>query len=304
MLTLDVTISGRELLLALGGASLAILLLIALLRRYFHTRTGRIISLHEGSNSASERNKYQIVNVFRLRGTFLQLGLVVSLGLALLGFAWTEYDANTNYQMSIDDGFIDMMIVPPPTVPPTPPPPVTPPPVVQEVPDEEVLDEEEPEFVDMSITDESAVVAPPAVVSEEPPMPLPKPVEKDESPGEIFKFVEEMPLFPGCSDLTTKEERKKCSDKELMSFLAKNIKYPAVARENGIEGTAFISFVVEKNGSITDAKILRAPGGGLGEEALRVVKLMNEQGLVWTPGKQRLNPVRVQFNLPVKFKLQ
>lgn len=79
---------------------------------------------------------------------------------------------------------------------------------------------------------------------------------------------------------------------------------PGSGRENGIEGTAYIAFVVEKDGSISDPKILRAPGGGLGEEALRVVKLMNEMNLNWKPGQQRNVPVRVMFNLPVRFKLQ
>jgi protein TonB len=130
------------------------------------------------------------------------------------------------------------------------------------------------------------------------------PKEKEPEVDEIFAIVEEMPLFPGCGDLATKEERKLCSDKNLLKFLSDNIKYPAIARENGIEGTAFISFVVEKDGSITDAKILRAPGGGLGEEALRVVNIMNSQNIKWAPGKQRTRPVRVQFNLPVRFKLQ
>jgi protein TonB len=173
------------------------------------------------------------------------------------------------------------------------------------VPDEEILEDEEPEFLDMSIADEEAVVAPEPVMETAPPPPPPPPMpEPEEEVGEIWKFVEEMPLFPGCNDLPDQKERKKCSDRELMRFLSNNIKYPAVARENGIEGTAFISFVVEKDGTITDPKILRAPGGGLGEEALRVVELMNKQGLIWTPGQQRKVPVRVMFNLPVKFQLQ
>jgi protein TonB len=120
---------------------------------------------------------------------------------------------------------------------------------------------------------------------------------------EIFKVVEEMPRFPGCEDLAA-AERKTCADRKMLEFIYKNIKYPAIARENGIEGTAVVTFVVEKDGKVTDARLLRDPKGGTGDEALRVVNLMNTEGIRWVPGKQRGRPVRVQFNLPVKFKLE
>lgn len=113
-----------------------------------------------------------------------------------------------------------------------------------------------------------------------------------------------MPHFPGCESMTDKDARKKCSDEKIISFINKNIKYPAIARENGIEGTAVIRFVVEKDGSIvfdddTKKVILRDPGGGCGDEALKVVRKMPK----WIPGKQRNNSVRVQFTLPIKFQL-
>ena len=113
-----------------------------------------------------------------------------------------------------------------------------------------------------------------------------------------------MPRFPGCEDLPSKEERKQCADKKMLEFIYKNIKYPAIARENGVEGVAVVQFVVEKDGSITDAKVVRDPGAQTGAEALRVVELMKDQAITWIPGKQRGRPVRVQFNLPVKFRLE
>ncbi len=73
-----------------------------------------------------------------------------------------------------------------------------------------------------------------------------------------------------------------------------------MARESGIQGRVYVTFVVETNGSITDVRLLRGIGGGCDEEAIRVVKMMSK----WTPGKQRGKPVRVQFNLPVRFVLQ
>ncbi|MEZ5083006.1 MAG: energy transducer TonB [Bacteroidales bacterium] len=72
-----------------------------------------------------------------------------------------------------------------------------------------------------------------------------------------------------------------------------------MARESGIQGRVFVTFVVERDGNITDVKILRGIGGGCDEEALRVIKNMPK----WTPGKQRGKPVRVQFNMPIMFKL-
>ena len=105
--------------------------------------------------------------------------------------------------------------------------------------------------------------------------------------NEIFTVVEKMPEFEGGED-------------KLREFLSKNIKYPAMARENGISGTVYITFVVEGDGKITDVKSLRGLGGGLTEEAIRVVKMMPN----WTAGKQNGKPVRVQFTLPLKFTLR
>jgi protein TonB len=84
-----------------------------------------------------------------------------------------------------------------------------------------------------------------------------------------------------------------------MKFLQDNIKYPIIAKESGIQGTVYVTFVVERSGAVTDVKILRGIGGGCDEEALRVVKNMPR----WEPGTQRGKPVRVQFNMPIKFTL-
>ena len=104
---------------------------------------------------------------------------------------------------------------------------------------------------------------------------------------EIFTVVESMPEYIG-------------GDEARMSFLQENIKYPQLARESGIQGTVFVTFVVETNGSVTDVRVLRGIGGGCDEEAVRVVKLMPK----WKPGMQRSKPVRVQFTMPIRFTLQ
>jgi TonB family protein len=116
--------------------------------------------------------------------------------------------------------------------------------------------------------------------------------------SELFEVVEEMPYFAGCEDLP-KTERKACGDKKMLEFIYQNLRYPAQARENGVEGIVVVSFIVEKNGKITEPKIVREIGGGCGDEVLRVVNLMP----AWIPGKQNGEVVRVQFNLPVRFKL-
>ena len=119
-----------------------------------------------------------------------------------------------------------------------------------------------------------------------------------ESP-EVFKVVDEMPQFPGC-DNEEKSELKDCRQKEMLMFIYKNIKYPEAARTQGLQGTNIVRFIVEKDGSITNEEMIKSIGGGTNEECLRVVKSMPK----WLPGKQRGVPVRVQFNLPIKFKLE
>ncbi len=122
--------------------------------------------------------------------------------------------------------------------------------------------------------------------------------ESDSGNEEIFKVVEEMPHFPGCDDVSP-DEKKKCADQKMLDFIYQNIKYPKEAKENGIEGMVVIKFIIEKDGSITNADIIRGIGGGCDQEALRVVESMPN----WAPGKQRGRLVRVQFNLPIRFKL-
>ena len=253
----------------------------------------------------SARVKYPEVNSFGFTGPFFRLGLAGALLLVLLGLSWTQYEAEV---IIPEDALIfdeEIEIEPPRTAEPPPPPPPPPPPVIEEVPEEEILEEEEPEFMDQSVEEETVIEEkPPEPVEEAPPPPPPPPPPEPEV-EEIFKVVEQMPRFPGCEDQGGSDQEKyQCAQKKLLEYVYKNIKYPAIARENGIEGRVVIQFVVEKNGSITDARIVRDIQAGCGAEALRVVNSMNDKGLSWTPGKQRGKPVRVQFTLPVTFKLE
>ena len=114
-----------------------------------------------------------------------------------------------------------------------------------------------------------------------------QPEPKPEVETKIFEVVEQMPSFPG-------------GDAALMKYLQENVKYPVVAQENGVQGRVVISFVVERDGSITDVKVARSVDPSLDREAQRVVKSMPN----WIPGKQNGSAVRVKYNVPVSFRLQ
>lgn len=115
----------------------------------------------------------------------------------------------------------------------------------------------------------------------------PPPAPKEEVTQKVFDVVEVMPSFPG-------------GQGALIQYLNSHVKYPVVAQENGIQGRVTISFVVERDGSITGVKVARSVDPSLDKEAARVVSSMPR----WTPGKQNGSAVRVKFNVPVVFKLQ
>ena len=130
------------------------------------------------------------------------------------------------------------------------------------------------------------------------PQPAPAP-ETSSDANEIFMVVEEMPVFSGCETIADPDEKKKCSDRKVFEFIAQNLRYPVIARENGVEGNVVVEFIIDKTGAVTKAKILKDVGAGCGEEALRVVGLMPK----WMPGVQRGRQVSVALRLPVKFKI-
>lgn len=179
----------------------------------------------------------------------------------------------------------------PPPPPPPPPPPVkatiqfVPPKVVEvAAPEEEIKTVEE-------VVESKAAIATSTVVGQD----LPDDIGLEDSKGtaveapkqqEPFTFVEQMPEFPGGEDA-------------LMSYLSRNIKYPAYAQENEIEGTVMINFVVGPDGTISQAKVTKGIKGGCDEEALRVVRSMPK----WKPGKQGGQAVPVYFDVPVIFTL-
>lgn len=120
----------------------------------------------------------------------------------------------------------------------------------------------------------------------------------------VYSFVEEMPTFSGCAHLTDYPERKKCSDENLVTFIRNNIQYPLEAREENIEGTVVVSFVINKVGRLEDINLIREIGGETGTESLRVINLMNDLPVGWTPGKQQGKVVKVKYNIPIRFSLE
>lgn len=117
--------------------------------------------------------------------------------------------------------------------------------------------------------------------------PPPPPAPKPEVSNKVFEVVEEMPHFPGGAAA-------------LQAFLSSNTKYPVVAQENGVQGRVIVSFVVERDGSITDVRVVRSVDPSLDREASRVVRSMPR----WSPGKQNGSAVRVKYTVPVVFRLQ
>jgi protein TonB len=228
-----------------------------------------------------EAKKSPKADLEKKKGLFLEIGLVATLAIILLAFSIKSYDQEEIEQVQtavVDIVDIDVQITDPNEPPPPPPEPEVQAPEFNVVDNDQVIKDE---FLPVDVGDnenaaQDAYTAPP---EEEPEQAI-----KEE---EIFISVEKMPEFPG-------------GETELYKYLNKNLKYPDIAKEQNLQGRVYITFVVEKDGSIANPKVARDIGGGCGEEALRVVRNMPK----WTPGKQRTQTVRVQYTLPVIFQLE
>jgi protein TonB len=237
-----------------------------------------------------------------LQGGLIAIGFAgVLCGASLLASAFPK-DKAVAYA-----GIVDLVDMPPPDEPvaPPPPPPVTPPPPVapsltfiapKAVEDNLVKDEVDPPTQEALVNSNPGTITtkgdPGGVDIDDDPILVegpPEAVLKDDGDSkpkepEIFIIVQQMPAFRG----------------NLNQYLAQEMRYPDIAKENGIEGTVVIRFIVNEKGEISDPVIVKDIGGGCGEEALRVVRAMP----AWLPGANRGIPVKVQMNLPVKFKLE
>ena len=155
--------------------------------------------------------------------------------------------------------------------------------------------------MDEQLTPTENIVVEKQVAKSIPSPPLPPPIKEDKP----FIFVEQMPRFPGCEDLVAShKEKEACSRTKLLKFVYDQVVYPQIAQETRIEGTVLVQFVVGKEGLIEDIQILRDPGAGLGDAVLKVVNSMNKMKDKWIPGKQQGQTVKVQYTLPIRFKIQ
>lgn len=217
------------------------------------------------------------------KSTWLLVGYVIVLAFMFIAFEWTERDVKIDTSQAVTDLVFEEEI----EIPITEQPKQLPPPPPQEAPSiAETLtivdDDTEVEETEIASTEETGQAMEIKYVAPT--------VEEEEDPEEqtIFEVVEQMPEFPNGGMAG------------LMQFLSKNIKYPTIAQENGIQGRVTVQFVVNKDGSIVDAKVLRGVDPYLDKEALRVVNSMPK----WKPGMQRGKPVRVKYTVPVMFRLQ
>jgi len=222
--------------------------------------------------------KSESANLENKRTIFLEIGMIIALSLVFLAFNWKTYEKQLTQinQRTFDDIPVELVPV---TVQKPPEPKIPAPVVVLTI---NIVDDESPVDDDYLV---SAEIDPMDTV----PVYLALPAMKEEenpAEEEIFTVVESVPEFPG-------------GDAALYAFLETNMKYPEMAKSAGISGKVYLTFVVEKDGSITDVRLLRGIGGGCDEEAMRVVQNMP----IWRPGLQRNVPVRVQYIFNVKFTL-
>ena len=214
------------------------------------------------------------------KSTWLLVGLVLTLAVHFVAFEWTERDKKVTTDTGIVEPTFEEEMVP--ITEQEEPKQAPPPPEAPKV--EEVL-----QIAENDANVEESTIATTEDTGQAVEIKY-TPVEvEEEEPEEqqIFQVVEEMPEYPGGMG-------------ECLKFLAKNIKYPTIAQENGVQGRVIVQFVVNKDGSIVDPVVMRSVDPYLDKEALRVIKTMPN----WKPGKQRGKPVRVKFTVPVTFKLQ
>jgi protein TonB len=227
-----------------------------------------------------ELKKSDKANLEKQKGLFFQIGLVVALGVILLAFEWKQKPETTDESGAVAQVAIEEEIAqvtrPPEVKAPPPPPKVTE--VLNLVEDNVKLDDDLK--LDVESDDNLSLSSIEYVEA--------KPAEEEVVEETPFVMVEDMPLFQGGNSDTFR------------AWIAKNLKYPDIAAENGISGRVYIQFCVNSKGDIVDVVVLRGVDPALDKEAMRVVSSSPK----WTPGKQRGRAVKVQFTFPVNFVLQ
>ena len=212
---------------------------------------------------------------------FIQIGLVVALSAVLVAFEWKSTGGiNTDFA-GVQDIAVEEEMIPITQQEEIKPPPPPPQPVqvidIINIVDDDVDIDDDVDLFEMEFREDIAV----RIVDF-------KDDEQDMDEEEIFVIVEDMPGFGGGDSNKFRE------------FISRNLRYPEIAAENGIQGRVFVSFVVEPDGRVSNVRVVRGVDPSLDREAVRVV----ETSPRWTPGKQRGKPVRVSFTFPIIFVLQ
>ena len=228
-----------------------------------------------------ETKKTIKANLEKAKTMNLLMGVIVALSLLFVSFEWGTTEVKVFDEISRP---FEPEPPLPPITPPDAPQPPPPPPARVEIP---VVINEVPDTQDTPDTFD-----PGTEPTDDPNPPMPPGTgefkESDEvEENKVFVVVETMPKFPG-------------GDAALMSFIAQSIKYPVTAIERGLEGRVICSFVIDKDGTITDVEVLRGIDVSLDKEAVRVIGMMPK----WSPGMQRDKTVRVKYTLPINFRLQ
>jgi len=216
-------------------------------------------------------------NLETRRGMFFLIGLAFSLGWALLAFEWETGVPATRGWGTVNIEAAEDTYLPPVTKPQPPAPPV------KQVSFFELVDNfadipEAPDLLPTEATGDTWIDV--SYVLKE--TPAEKPVEE-----EVLLFADQMPEFPG-------------GEQALRRFIAAAVRYPLVAQENGVEGTVFLSFVIDEEGQVTQIAVMRGVDPSLDKEAVRVVQNMPR----WKPGRQAGRTVKVQYQIPIVFQLQ
>ena len=222
-----------------------------------------------------EIKKNPEVDLEKKRSLFLVAGYVVALAVVLTAFEWKTFDRSASDlgQLIIDDLEEEIIPITEQEIKPPPPPPPPPPAPEIEIVEDDVEIEDEVEIMDVEADMETEVVEVEVV-------------EEESNEPDFFTIVEDMPAFPG-------------GDAALLKYIASNVEYPPIAKENGITGVVYVSYIVDKDGSIKDVKVVRGADPFLDKEAVRVVKTLKG----YKPGKQRGKPVPVLFTIPIRFVL-
>ena len=223
-----------------------------------------------------ELKKSEKADLTKTSTLFFSLGLTLTMAVVLTAFEWKEMEEQAELLAGKTTNNADeIMEVPPTDIPPPPPPQIQQPQVV-EVPDEEEIEEEIEVNLDVEMTEETKVEQIEIKVEE------PK-----EDVDEIFTIVEETATPKGGMAAFYK-------------YVGSKLKYPPQANRMGVEGKVYVEFVINRDGSIVDARVVRGIGAGCDEEAVRVVA----SSPAWNPGKQRGKAVRQKYTIPIIFKLQ